>query len=147
MAEIRFEVNAWVGGSGGEREGVVRGEGHEMGFSAPSSMGGKGEGVSPETLLLSAVTASYGLTLLAVLQKRKLPVARVEVRAEGTVAAEATLEKYERISVHPTIVGADRARREEYAAAAARARDRCSIGQTVAAGGVAYEVGSVAIAP
>ena len=147
MAEIRFEVSAWAGGSGRERGGAVLVDGLELGYSVPASMGGKGAGVSPETLLLAAVTACYALTLLALLQKRKLPVSRVEVRSEGLVSAGQHQDRYERVAVHPTIVGGDSGRREEYAAVAAQARDRCYIGRTVAGGGAAYEVGSVAVAP
>ena len=43
------------------------------------------------------------------------------------------------------IRGASSVQRQEYQDAAAEARDHCFIGQTVAAGGVAYEVGTVAV--
>ena len=56
---------------------------YEVPYSAPGSMGGKGVGASPETLLISAVTACYSLTLLAYLQKRRLPYREIEVKTEG----------------------------------------------------------------
>jgi organic hydroperoxide reductase OsmC/OhrA len=108
-------------------------------------MGGKGVGASPETLLLSAVTACYSLTLLAYLQKRRLPCSNVEVKTEGVVTGFPQNDKYAKIIVNPAVNGGDSARQKEYQDAAAEAREHCFIGQTVAAGGVAYELGSVTI--
>jgi organic hydroperoxide reductase OsmC/OhrA len=117
-------------------------DGHAVRFSVPASMGGKGVGASPETLLISAVTACYSLTLLAIARKRDLPCTEVSVRTEGTVAGFPREETSTRIVVNPVFHRGDAARAAVYRAAAAEARDRCFIGQTVAAGRPAYEVGS-----
>ncbi len=101
MADLRFEVEAVIEGSGRDREGVIRVDGHEVGYSIPAAMAGRPL-VSPETLLLSAVAACYSLALLAILQHRKLPVGRIGLRAEGVVTGHPEAEKYARITVHPT---------------------------------------------
>ena len=108
-------------------------------------MGGKGSGASPETLLLSAVTACYSLTLLSLLQKHQLLVESISVQADGTVTGHPRETKFARIVVSPGIRGGDAARTAEYRAAAIEACERCFIGQTVAAGGVDYSVGTVTV--
>ena len=145
MADLSFFVDATAQGFGKDREGVISVDGHKVRFSAPASMGGKGVGASPETLLISAVTACYSLTLLALLQKRRLPCTDIAVRTEGVVTGFPKDDTYSRVVVSPVIKGADVARGEEYKAVAAEARDRCFIGRTVHVGGVAYEVGSVSV--
>ena len=143
MPDLSFFIDATAQGNGKDREGVITVDGQSVRFSAPASMGGKGLGASPETLLISAVTACYSLTLLAYLQKRGLPYTGIAVRTEGVVTGFPQHDVYARITVNPSFRGANEAQREDYAAAAVEARDHCSIGQTVAAGGVEYEVGPV----
>ncbi len=146
MPDLSFFIDATVRGAGKDREGVISVDGQSVRFSGPASMGGKGVGASPETLLISAVTACYSLTLLAYLQKRRLPYLQVSVRTEGVVSGFPQHDTYARIRVNPVFGGGDAARKDEYQAAAVEARDHCFIGQTVAVGGVAYELGPVSFA-
>ena len=143
MADLSFFIHATATGGGKDREGVIFVDGHSVRFSAPGSMGGKGVGASPETLLISAVTACYSLTLLALLQKRTLPCTEIAVRTEGVVTGFPQHDVYSRVIVNPVFKGGDVSRREEYKAAAVDARDKCFIGQTVARGGVGYDVAEV----
>jgi len=143
MADLSFFVDATAKGTGKDREGVISVDGHSVRFSTPASMGGKGAGASPETLLISAVTACYSLTLLYYLQKRRLPCTEIAVRTEGVVTGFPQHDKYARIIVNPVFRGGNVAQRNEYQAAAVDARDHCFIGQTVAAGGTSYVVGDV----
>lgn len=145
MADLNFFIESTISGSGKDREGVISVDGQEVRYSGPASMGGKGVGASPETLLISAVTACYSLTLLAYLQKRRLPYVHVVVKTEGIVAGFPQHDTYAKIIVNPVIHGGDPSQQKEYQDAAAEARDHCFIGQTVAAGGVAYEVGTVTV--
>ena len=143
MADLSFEISATTSGVGREREGIITVDGQNVRYSAPASMGGKGVGASPETLLISAVTACYSLTLLAYLSKRKLPQRGISVRTEGIVTGFPQHDTYAKITVNPVIHGGNPGQEKEYRDAAMEARDHCFIGQTVAAGGVAYEVGTV----
>ncbi len=145
MADLEFFIKASVSGSGKDREGIIFADDQEIRYSVPASMGGKGVGASPETLLLSAVTACYSLTLLAYLQKRRLPCSDVEVKTEGVVTGFPQHDTYAKIIVNPVVNGGDSSRQTEYRDAAREAREHCFIGQTVAAGGVAYELGSVTV--
>ena len=144
MPDLDFFIEATARGTGKDREGHISVDGHSVRFSAPASLGGKGVGASPETLLISAVTACYSLTLLAYLQKRTLPCTELSVKTKGVVTGFPKHDTYARIVVSPVFHGGDAAQEEKYRAAAIEARDHCFIGQTVAAGGVAYDVGSVA---
>ena len=144
MPDLSFYVETTAQGKAREREGLLVVDGHEIRYSVPGSMGGKGVGASPETLLIAAVTACYSLTMLAYLRKYDLPFADLGIRTEGIV--EHPQHRYARITVNPTVRGADASRMDEYRSAAVESRDHCFIGQTVAAGGVAYEVGEVRLA-
>ena len=146
MPDLDFYIDATARGTGKDREGTVSVDGHSVRFSVPASMGGKGAGASPETLLISAVTACYSLTLLAYIRKGGLPCDEVAVRTQGVVTGFPRSETYARIVVNPVFRGGDPRREKEYETAATEARDHCFIGQTVAAGGMAYEVGSVGFA-
>ena len=146
MPDLDFFIDATARGSGKDREGIISVDGESVRFSAPASMGGKGVGASPETLLISAVTACYSLTLLAYLQIRRLPCTEPSVKTQGVVTGFPKHDTYARIVVNPVFHGGDAAQVDKYRAAAVEARDHCFIGQTVAAGGAIYEVGTVAVA-
>ena len=145
MGDLSFFMSATASGTGKDREGVITVDGAEVRFSAPGCMGGKGVGASPETLLISAVTACYSLTLLAWLQKRRLPYRDIAVKTEGIVTGFPQHDTYAKIIVNPVIRGASSAQVQEYRDAAAEAREHCFIGQTVAAGGVVYQLGTVTL--
>ncbi len=145
--DLSFTIHAVIAGVGRDAEGTILVDGERVRYSAPSSMGGKGVGASPETLLISAVTACYSLTLLHHLRKHRLPLVELAIRTQGIVNGHPRHHRFARIIVNPTIRGGDPARDDEYGSAASEARDHCFIGQTVAAGGVAYEVGAVEVAP
>jgi peroxiredoxin-like protein len=115
-------------------------------YSAPESMGGKGTGANPETLLISAVTACYSLTLLYLLRKKRLAVSELAVKTEGIVDGHPQKHRYAKIIVNSTIHGGDGSQCNEYRAVATEAHDKCFIGQTVAKGQVAFEVGKVTVA-
>ena len=97
MADLSFEISATTSGIAREREGIINVDGQQVRYSAPASMGGKGVGASPETLLISAVTACYSLTLLAHLGKRKLPQREISVRTEGIVTGFPQHDTYAKI--------------------------------------------------
>ena len=146
MAELAFHVSAvWIG-TGREGSGTLSMGGQRIAYSAPDTMGGKGEGTSPEELLLAAVTACYSGTLFRLVQRAGLPIARVDLHTDGTVSHYPAAARFSGITVHPTIVGGDADRLEDYRAAAAAARDHCFIGRTVR-DYLEYRVGTVDVQP
>jgi peroxiredoxin-like protein len=142
MTDLKFEVNAHWSGVGVNGEGNLTMGDKTVLYSSPAEMGGKGIGVSPEDLLIGAVTTCYSGTLFAILTKRRLPVETISVRAEGMVTGYPTQTNFSQLIVHPTIMGGDSSKQEEYEKAATMARDKCFIGKSIA-GNIDYQVGKV----
>lgn len=145
MGDLRYNVKAAWNGAGPTGEGTLTIGDEVLPYSVPADMGGKGKGASPETLLISAVTACYSATLYHFLSKRRLPVSSVAVDTAGFVGNYPSKPRYSRIEVSPTIHGGDPERQADYETATRMAREHCFIGQTVAAGGVSYDLGSVRV--
>jgi len=145
MAELSFNSKlTWPEGRLGP--GVVETGGQSLQFSVPASMGGVGEGTSPEELLLSAVGSCYTATLAGLTEARRLPAASIEVRVEGTVSDyPGPAARVSAITVNPTFVGIKSGREKEYEGAAMTARERCFIGKHLAPQ-VSYRVGEVEFA-
>lgn len=146
MAELAFQVAAVWSGSGREGSGLLSLGGQTVLYSAPDTMGGKGQGTNPEEFLLAAVTSCYSGTLFRLVQRAGLPIARVDLRTEGTVSNYPGAPRFSRITVHPTVVGGDASQLEGYRAVAAAAREQCFIGRTVR-DYLEYQVGAVEIQP
>jgi peroxiredoxin-like protein len=106
---------------------------------------GSGRGrPNPETLLIAAVSSCYSITLSNVLRAASLPQSRVSVRADGVIVNDSGKAQFARVTVNPTIRGADVRRRGAYEKAAIAARDDCLIGRSIR-GNVAYVVGDVSL--
>jgi peroxiredoxin-like protein len=144
MADLHFEIEATWKGTGKEGGGVVRAGGHEIPVSGPTSMGGKGEGASPEELLLTGITSCYSGTLIGVLKRAGLPVDSVSVKTDGVVSGYPLSSKFGELTVNPTILGGDKEKLEEYKKNAEVARDKCFVGKTVV-GNMVYNVGEVKV--
>src|SRR5689334_983706 len=84
---------------------------------------GRGVGTNPEELLVSAVSSCYTATLFGVLNRAKLPVDSLVVKASGTVTGLPGRARFAGIVVTPTILGGDLVRQREYEAAARGAHD------------------------
>jgi peroxiredoxin-like protein len=144
MSDLHFEVQAQWSGTGKSGEGQLLIGEKTIQYSAPANMGGKGVGVSPEDLLIGAVTSCYSGTLFGILNKQGLPVRRISLRAEGIITGYPSQTKFSRIVVHPTIFGGDEARKPDYEQAAVTSCDRCFIGKSIS-GNIDYEVGTVTV--
>lgn len=144
MHELAFEVEIEWSGSGRDGAGTFHAGDRMLDWSVPVSMGGRGEGASPEELLVSAVGTCYSATLMSVLRRKGLRADAVHVAASGTVAGHPAEARLERVTVSPTISGADPRRGFEYDRAAHVAHDRCLVGRAIA-GNVLYEVGQVVV--
>lgn len=99
---------------------------------------------SPEALLIAAISSCYSITLSNVLRAACLPQAHISVHAEGVIVRELGQVQFARVTVHPTIRGADALLRDAYEKAAATARDGCVVGRSIR-GNVAYVVGEVSL--
>jgi len=102
----------------------------------------QGEGLSPEGLLIAAISSWYGITLSNVLQAASLPQRHESVHADGVIVRDLGRAQFTCVTVNPTIRGADALRRDAYRKAAIAARDVCLIGRSIR-GNVPYVVGDV----
>ncbi len=140
-SKVTWRGRAWAGA------GVLSTGGQKMMFSAPSSMGGRGIGTSPEELLLSAVASCYSGTLFHLLARDGLPAEEVDVQATGTVSDYPGAQaRFSRVVVHPTIHAGEPFREEEYRECARTARDHCFIGRALRSD-ISYDVGEISVVP
>ncbi|KYP81357.1 hypothetical protein AYW79_01505 [Ferroacidibacillus organovorans] len=146
MADLTFKADLKWRGVGKEGEGAATiAKDITVRYSAPSEMGGKGVGTSPEELLIAAVAACYSGTLFRMLQKRGLAVNDLQIRAVGTVTGYPLNGKFAKLTVNPRIYGGDTSQRVDYQQVAEAARDACFIGKAII-GNVEYLVGDVTFA-
>ncbi|WP_262030127.1 OsmC family protein [Microvirga sp. Mcv34] len=142
MTDLCFRVALGWHSQPADGEGVCIIGNKRFGYSAPAETDEPGQGVNPETLLLSAVGSCYSITLSRILKNAGLPFSRIHVTAEGSVSGFPRETRFTTILVHPEIREADGSRAEEYAQAAQRARERSVIGGVVR-DSLDYRVGEV----
>src|SRR5579864_2638210 len=129
MTELKFGSDVHWEGCGRDGAGTVTTGGQKIVYSAPTSMGGRGVGTSPEELLVSAVASCYSGTLVHLLARDRLAADDVVVHATGIVSDfPSHSARFSRVVVEPTIRGADAGRQAEYEACARTSRDHCFIG-------------------
>jgi organic hydroperoxide reductase OsmC/OhrA len=103
-------------------------------------------GLTPEALLIAAISTSYSIALSDIVRAASLPQTRISVRASGTIVSSCGAAQFDRVVLSPTIQGADLSRRDAYEKAATAARDGCLIGRSMR-GNVAYVIGKVQLPP
>ncbi|HZH63113.1 MAG TPA: OsmC family protein [Metabacillus sp.] len=120
MADVNLKT-VWNGNTKGN--GRIQGNGFETKIAIPEPLGGTGEGAEPKGLLVSSAAACYSMTLVAMLEARKLNVTGLTMNSEATnskeegfkithypvvlLSAESTEEQIE--SANRTFMAADKA--------------------------------------
>ena len=130
----RFRVNSvWTGNGNGDGT-LMAEDGRRLGYGRPPEMGGVPGRTNPEELLLGAVASCYSLTLAILVERRRLPVNKIEVAAEAEVVREpgGTL-KYTAIHLRPriTLTGNDEAQQKAVLDFAQKAEVYCVISRAV----------------
>ena len=86
MAEEKhvFQVHSvWNGDSDGD--GTNETEGRSTVYGRPHQLGGAPGRTNPEEMLTEAVASCYSITLAVIAERKRLPVTKIEVSAEGDV--------------------------------------------------------------
>ncbi|EPD8213129.1 OsmC family protein [Serratia liquefaciens] len=83
MAQMNTSINIHWNGA---MQGAGRIEGTELGvaIAIPTSFGGSGAGTDPKSLLVSAAASCYAMTLIAMLEAKKLPVAGLAMHCKAS---------------------------------------------------------------
>ncbi|NIK11497.1 OsmC family protein [Alkalibacillus almallahensis] len=142
MKELSFETTLSWSGADENGEGTLNIGEESVVVSGPENMGGKGVGASPEELLVSAIATCYSETLSSLLTNEGLTFQTLAIQAEGIVSELPKDSSFKRITIHPTIIGADEERYNTYKEIASDARDKCFVGQAIK-GNMEYLVGNV----
>ncbi|MEM1503635.1 OsmC family protein [Domibacillus sp. 8LH] len=126
MAGSKTNVKTvWNGNTKGT--GKIKADRLETNIAIPESLGGSGEGTEPKELLVSSAAACYSMTLVAMLETRKLPVAELTMKSEATNSKE---EGFKIIHYPYVILSADATEEQIQAAnrAIVAADKGCAIG-------------------
>lgn len=101
----------WNGDTAGK--GVIKGDGLDAEIAIPEVSGGSGKGADPKELLVSSAAACYTMTLVAMVQARKLPVTDFSMTSETVDSGNEELK----IIHHPHInLSSDASEKDEEAA-------------------------------
>jgi lipoyl-dependent peroxiredoxin len=84
-AKINLKT-VWNGNTKGT--GIIKANYLETKIAIPELLGGSGEGTEPKELLVTSAVACYTMTLAAMLETRKLPVAGLTMDSEATNSKE-----------------------------------------------------------
>jgi putative redox protein len=103
MPEVKQATVRWIEGMEFEME---TGSGHKSVIDAGIKAGGKNHGPSPIELLLVGLAGCTGMDVVDILRKKRLNVAGLEVRVEGTRAKTHPMV-YTRIDVVYRVRGKD----------------------------------------
>lgn len=88
MAKMNTHVTLkWNGALQGS--GQVEGAALDAPIAIPASFAGSGAGTDPNSLLVSAAASCYAMTLIGMLDAKKLPVAGLEVQCKADESKEA----------------------------------------------------------
>lgn len=105
QSEILFN-STWNGST--SNEGHLTGKHLSTKLTIPNMYAGTEPGTNPKELLISAATSCYFMTLVAMLEQRKLPITKIEM---STFAINADNENL-KISHFPTITLSQNASQE-----------------------------------
>jgi peroxiredoxin-like protein len=87
VADLKTNLKTvWYGNTKGN--GKIQTNNLETNIAIPEALGGSGEGAEPKGLLVSSAVACYTMTLVAILEARKLPVARLTMDSEASNSKE-----------------------------------------------------------
>jgi peroxiredoxin-like protein len=87
MADLKTNLKTvWYGNIKGN--GRIQANNLETNIAIPELLGGSGEGTEPKELLVTSAVACYKMTLVAMLETRKLPVAGLTMDSEASNSKE-----------------------------------------------------------
>ncbi len=135
MADIKM-ISTWNGGMKGE--GLITGEGWDVGIGIPAEFGGSGAGADPKSLFTASTLACFTATLRAITENKKVPVQSLSVEAAATATDDLFAIRHTAKIVMEA--GASEKDREAAEKAIATADKICVVGNLARKAGVTIEV-------
>ncbi|WP_436868580.1 OsmC family protein [Staphylococcus equorum] len=93
--------------------GSIKGNNLDTKIAIPEELGGSGEGSDPKQILVSSAASCYIMTLVSIIETRKLPVIELTMSSEMSILEDNTLN----IIHYPRIVLSDQKSDEVYQSA------------------------------
>ncbi|KTT86517.1 hypothetical protein RSA37_11515 [Mammaliicoccus sciuri] len=93
--------------------GSIKGNNLDIKIAIPEELGGSGEGSNPKQILVSSAASCYIMTLVSIIETRKLPVIELTMSSEMSILEDNTLN----IIHYPRIVLSDQKSDEVYQSA------------------------------
>jgi lipoyl-dependent peroxiredoxin len=106
VTKAQLKLN-WNGNTKGN--GTIKGDALETKVAIPQSSGVSGKGTNPKELLVASAASCYKLTLVAMLEARKLPVVGLSMETEATNSKEEGFK----ITHYPQVILSAEATEEE----------------------------------
>lgn len=85
MTDVNLKT-FWNGNTKGN--GIIQSNDFETNIAIPESLGGRGGGAEPKGLLVTSAAACYSMTLVAMLETRKLNVTAFAMNSEASNSKE-----------------------------------------------------------
>jgi peroxiredoxin-like protein len=124
----------WTGDSKGSGEFVRESDNEKLNIAIPTASGGSGEGFAPRDLLGSSAGACLALTLVSLMDVRKLPVTDFSMETKVTKKDDTySITHYPKISLSSE---ATEKEQEGVERAVVSADKRCTIGNVLKEAGV-----------
>jgi len=134
----------WNGNMKGN--GTIKSDRLDTPIAIPNSLGGTGDGTDPKSLLIASAAACYSMTLVAILQNRKLPVSELTMESEVADFKETGFSIDHRLQVNLAPDATDE--QIDAVKSAFQAADKaCTIGNLLKKAGAQIQIdGSVSVA-
>jgi peroxiredoxin-like protein len=103
MAEHIYEYQGnWQGGLT-DGTGTFQAGALQSAFSVPSDMRGRGEGTSPEELILAAAGSCYLITLSGIMQFQRIPAKDFKIKSKGVFTMTSNGPVMSRLEHYPEV--------------------------------------------
>lgn len=121
--------SVWNGDSDGDGM-ITTPRGTSLPYGVPEQLGGKPGRSNPEEMLTAAVVSCYSITLAILAEKRRLPLERIVVDAEGEIERQPNrILKFSAVRLHTKLFLADASQEQKQLAleCAHKAEEYCMI--------------------
>lgn len=134
MSESKIKLNTvWYEGSKGN--GKIQGDNVSIPIAIPVNKAGSGEGAEPKQLLVSSAIACYAMTLVYMLESKKIPISNFSMDTERT--SREGITHYPHVILNEDVT---EEQLEEVNLLFQKAHEQCYIGDLLSKAGVPIQI-------